>query len=728
MIRIMVSLSFGLHRFRCANPTMIYVKKIHDQSNLSSTLHVTITESFAMVEPCEILVGAFIPPMLNISCQSLSHEITVLCPATKSSSCFSIIEAPESSSNASLDIQLHSCVFVRSAITVNAVNTTVTIDRTIIDATNTHVPINVFTAWIVFITNTQVERGYSTSLWMGGGCISLRGVKKQVFVRNVLVQNCFSARFGGCLLISGDTSQDIERRYMASSFYSGSVDIIGSVFRNCNATTTGLVNVAYVRSLNIQNSSFLGGFVRQFEGCLGIMYVYPGKVVLENNVVRDCLAKEESDGCVGIATFDEFDWYPEFNQYLPRPGFVDSEAVVVRNLTLTNCVSSGDTGGMSIVNTTRSVTLDGIVIQQGVCRDRGAGFKFQSLNAVSVRNVMIRDVKSKSVGGAITVYDTPNFMARNISIFGSQARLGGALFVVNSTVFLQNVFIQDSRSMYAAYCVMIQATNITFQNVTILCRDVNESTFSRRYRFRQLATFAINSTPWIGEGPWVGEKQFATSSTTVTASLRNATKATRQLNSFQGWRTSEQNVVVGTSVAIQTIGVMSPETDAATVLTSAWLGMLMYDCNQYKPSSLEMWFDPDFYGSSSPRVLNLYVNGAMFSILILVEIVATVISLCRAGVRYANVTHPRLTLRGFLFFVFDLSAASCCCFVVEQIALGVSSTLGIVGISIFIYFMYFRKLGDVALISQCYAAKNHAMIQPRWLRFVARVGEWCDDR
>eukprot|EP00759_Apiculatamorpha_spiralis_P026539 PhF_6_TR29391/c0_g2_i1/m.43349 len=42
--------------------------------------------------------------------------------------------------------------------------------------------------------------------------------------------------------------------------------------------------------------------------------------------------------------------------------------------------------------------------------------------------------------------------------------------------------------------------------------------------------------------------------------------------------------------------------------------------------------------------------------------------------------------------------------------------------------MYFRKLGNVALISQCYVAKDHAMIQPRWLRFVARVGEWCDDR
>eukprot|EP00759_Apiculatamorpha_spiralis_P049254 PhF_6_TR44207/c0_g1_i1/m.67879 len=288
------------------------------------------------------------------SCVITRPTVTILC----NDSSF-VLDCSETDDQGCFHVQEDNSVFslvgcsLRGAGVVVNVTTggNVSILHSSFDGNNLQIPIHVYTVGSVNIQHTSVRRGMTKSLWVGGACMSLRGVRGEAVLNNVTVRHCSSGITGGCVLVNGDNFVGvIESRTVPGENYGDRLVITSSLFEYCSTSgaSGGLLTILYMNSLLLADTIFRHGIARTYEGCIRFGATGPGEIRLSNIVVTNCTAGGEGNGCLSITPYDG-----PLQQHSP---------LYVENVTMSDCFSKKNVGAISVKNTNRLVFFSNVYV------------------------------------------------------------------------------------------------------------------------------------------------------------------------------------------------------------------------------------------------------------------------------------------------------------------------------------------------------------------------------
>eukprot|EP00759_Apiculatamorpha_spiralis_P033775 PhF_6_TR34997/c1_g3_i3/m.50884 len=179
------------------------------RNNMSKCIDVIITATVQLDDVCVISFPSssdgFIPygdVALTIRCDS-SSGIGLYCTRTANTPCFRFTDTVVGVPGVNVSVSIIGCTMYRAAVEYNIMMGTLRMENVTLNGMGTHLPLNVFNAMNVTIQNSYVLNGANTrTFWMGGGCVSLRGVRVSVMMFNTTIRNCNATRFGGCVYIT----------------------------------------------------------------------------------------------------------------------------------------------------------------------------------------------------------------------------------------------------------------------------------------------------------------------------------------------------------------------------------------------------------------------------------------------------------------------------------------------------------------------------------------------
>eukprot|EP00759_Apiculatamorpha_spiralis_P059272 PhF_6_TR978/c0_g1_i1/m.1893 len=660
-------------------------------------VNVLFTSSVEFTDTCELYEDsievegrneteedrAIYAPSITIQC-----EKNVVLTCGRNNVCIKLLST--------FNLTIHGCTLHGAGIevTVPAHLSNLTLIGCVLDGLRRALPINVWTAQYVTILDSRLSRGYQKGTWMCGGCLSLRGVRRGIVLRNVSVDDCTNSRDGGCVCITGDNSSDVRDRFLFPyETYGGTVEITDSSFENCVSTISGLLYVSYMQSAIVTSSGFYNGTARSYEGCVGIGYIYPGLITFVQNTIRLCRVVANDNGCASFSTRG-------IPPNAPNLGFAQLGNVTMKDCVFSDCTAAISVGGMSVFNTNRFVHVENVLVENTMAVVKGGGVEFYDLDhPVMVRNLTVRHTSTLGDGGGIRIIDVSSIIFDGVKLYNTSGTVGGGLYSSFGVITILSYSMRNVQSFNGS-CLLAHFSTIKYSTksggLSMLCLPSKANAVSRHYvpkRYFESEGFASS----LNGSLTITERSFA--EPTYTQSLVSS----RGSSSTSNGNTSSNNVTITTSIqrtageqgilagiATAQIGVMgTSKGEGSMILTSAWLGMLMYDCNKYKPSSLEIAISPSF--SDHPRVLNLYINLVILTSCAALEALWTHFRLKQnEQIAYTDLSHPSISLRFFLLYVIDVTAAAVCCFapVVGKWWLGLLSLLFVVGIMITLYNKY----------------------------------------
>eukprot|EP00759_Apiculatamorpha_spiralis_P020620 PhF_6_TR25879/c0_g1_i1/m.36587 len=296
-----------------------FCNRINTNLNCSTIVITSSQSSSKMIEftsTCYITI-----PVLTLVC---APSVILDCSKTgRDASCFELQETISSFSIAG-------CTLHGTGIVFNAKGNLTILDSSF-DGLNNQVPINVYSAGFVFMRNSIVIKGISRSLSIGGGCMSIRGVRGGVILQNVTVRNCSSTRSGGCVYINGDTYIGYDEPVVGFTplyKYGGAVQLDSCLFEYCYArASAGVLAIMLMNSTEVTNSVFRHGASISYEGCMLVREIGYGRVNITNINIKNCTTPNGITGCLTVALFDA-----EETLAAPAP-------LVLQNIELLDCVA-----------------------------------------------------------------------------------------------------------------------------------------------------------------------------------------------------------------------------------------------------------------------------------------------------------------------------------------------------------------------------------------------------
>eukprot|EP00759_Apiculatamorpha_spiralis_P003538 PhF_6_TR11679/c0_g2_i1/m.18918 len=342
--------------------------------------------------PCDLTL-----PNQTITLSCTSNAILLSCPKsitktntpTEEVPCFRVL-----ASNVSLSII--GCSMQHSAVVMSSLlgGSLLISGGSVLDGMKSHVPINVYNAEVVILQNIIVINGSNTRSWMGGGCISLRGVRSLVRFDNVTTRNCTSSRIGGCVAIVGDNGTVVVVQESDLSFmkYSDTIVIQNSLLEYCSSTESGLLDVSFYNTMRITNNIFSHGVATGLsEGCIRLFAMsVRSAFVFEDNMVANCIAKGMT-GCVLIQPFDA----------VPREE-INLQPIVIRRNIIRNCYAGASNGGLRVVETYRPLVVQDVILHNCTGVFDGGCVIINANSSLLFANVTMTDcAASANHGGAM---------------------------------------------------------------------------------------------------------------------------------------------------------------------------------------------------------------------------------------------------------------------------------------------------------------------------------------
>eukprot|EP00759_Apiculatamorpha_spiralis_P004849 PhF_6_TR12923/c0_g1_i1/m.20388 len=591
---------------------------------------------------------------VTIRCDSLNT--IVRCPQELPRiPCFSV-----SGSQASLT--LHGCVILGLAVEYNTELGDLTLDGCVLDGEWGPTPVNVERANRVTIRNTTVMRGADSAFFQGGGCISLRHVRDSVSIVNSSILNCSSRRNGGCVHVAGCVIQSVSDM---CDPYGGNVTVTSSTFECCRteASPGGLLSVRFMSSVVLNNNIFRHGTAHMSEGCVEIFAISPGIINLQSNTAYNCTSETSCNGCVGISSQDKNSSLSPITiadltahhcqaQCVAGVGISNSRAVDMKRVTVSDCVAENTTGGCLVVN------------------DVAAG--------VVATDTRLYNCVAVTTGGGMSIFNTKFIELNRFTVFNAYGTMGGGLYAEDSNVSIRDSVMWNA-SASEGPCFMIHGNaTLTLTNVKLQCIPTQRSTHPVRYHVNGKTTMSgrrtesflrpLTTTPSL----WVTEAN----------KRQPANNRNRNMISKPVMVASGESVGYVTTGGVLQAGALYGHNSGSSALTTSWLLALTYKCNDYKLNFVESSLTPLNY-EDNPRTINLYFNGVVLVSVWVFDAVGTFLWLkctTNSGTRwhYRDVTHPSVSLRAYVFFAVDVTAASVCCVMARGGA--VNSTLGVVGL------------------------------------------------
>eukprot|EP00759_Apiculatamorpha_spiralis_P033772 PhF_6_TR34997/c1_g3_i13/m.50891 len=176
---------------------------------------------------------------LTMRCDS-SSGTELDCPQKSGMPCFTFANSVVGVPGVNVSVSIIGCTMYRAAVEYNIMMGTLRMENVTLNGMGTHLPLNVFNAMNVTVQNSNILNGANTkTTWMGGGCVSLRGVRVGITMFNTTVRLCAASRFGGCVYTDGDNYvgvKDNNEIPLPLSSYGGFVNISGCLMEYCLST------------------------------------------------------------------------------------------------------------------------------------------------------------------------------------------------------------------------------------------------------------------------------------------------------------------------------------------------------------------------------------------------------------------------------------------------------------------------------------------------------------
>eukprot|EP00759_Apiculatamorpha_spiralis_P000093 PhF_6_TR10015/c0_g1_i2/m.15319 len=618
----------------------------HDYNNNVTT--ITIEEPYTFDSTCVVS-----HPRVVIECSS--NATTLYCPRdTGNPSCFLC-------GNKTLSFSILGCVVEGAAVSFMSSLGNLTIQSSLLRGLNAFQQINVAAASTVRLLDTLVEHGYDRSIWLGGGCLSLRGIKNGIYMSNMTIQNCMSNRNGGCVNVLG-TGKELVADWDPLPYdeYGGDFVMTSSRIENCTGKGSpgGGVSIRYVASLRMSDSVIQNCWAKTTEGCIEIIYVGPGVVELTRLTVYNCTALQGSNGCVALS--------PRDHQVEPLPA-----PMILSDVRLSRCRAAGS-GGLTVSSSFRDLILRNVVVHDSMVNSSCGCLLLYNLMNVVLRNITLQQCVTDHAGG-MAITDV-----KNISVFGLTIRdtivKGHSAAVESSnvgTLTMSNTIFNNIVSRSSASCLYMDNTHLVMTNFTLWC---TRGVTTRRYKVNGNTFTAPQG---VGVVTTENALDILTSTMTVPPKLTRAPlKAIVHVSASSNYYSGLQ----ATGVIIQS-GSMAIRDSESPGITTSWLTGLLDECNVYSSSFLERWIAPDFEGP--PREMNLYILLGFLTAVSVLEMLCTFLWIKIRPTTYDVTPHPTGSLRVFVVVVSDLTASSVFCIVSatspQQIVLGVMGLLTVCG-------------------------------------------------
>eukprot|EP00759_Apiculatamorpha_spiralis_P033770 PhF_6_TR34997/c1_g3_i10/m.50889 len=398
---------------------------------------------------------------LTMRCDS-SSRTELYCPQKAGMPCFTFVNSVVGVPGVNVSVSIIGCTMYRAAVEYNIMMGTLRMENVTLNGMGTHLPLNVFNAMNVTVQNSNILNGANTkTTWMGGGCVSLRGVRVGITMFNTTVRQCVALHSGGCVYINGDNYvgvKDHNEVVLPPTSYGGLVHVAECLLEYCvsQITAAGSMSMAYVNSIQLNSSVFRHSSSKTGGGCLGFSFVGDGNVTFTNNVVMNCTA-EGSEGCMVMNFFDDM-----FRNTV--------NPVYVQDSSFTLCKTKGSVGGVAIQNTYREVVIRNLTItnasstgKPGCCGCLHIGAVNKS---VTMDSVLFRNCSSATFGSALHMEDVNRTTISNINVIGARDANGSAFFISRIRVgaVLQDVSVRDvwsSGCLYVEDSPMVRITRST---------------------------------------------------------------------------------------------------------------------------------------------------------------------------------------------------------------------------------------------------------------------------
>eukprot|EP00759_Apiculatamorpha_spiralis_P015083 PhF_6_TR2175/c0_g5_i1/m.3558 len=162
----------------------------------------------------------------------------------------------------------------------------------------TYHPLSIYNAQNVTIRNTVAKNGVLMTLFTGGGCMTLRGVRGVTVLQHLVIQRCTSIRNGGGVLIDGPNETSVDEASATIPLYQfgGDVFVQNVSISYCQSTqiSGGAMHVSAVTSLLVADSRFEHNVALDEGGCFGTTAIIRTIMIL-NVYTLNCTAR----GCGG---------------------------------------------------------------------------------------------------------------------------------------------------------------------------------------------------------------------------------------------------------------------------------------------------------------------------------------------------------------------------------------------------------------------------------------------
>eukprot|EP00759_Apiculatamorpha_spiralis_P017064 PhF_6_TR23266/c1_g1_i3/m.32721 len=401
------------------------------------------------VEPCEVIRPR---ASLHILCQHERGNVVFTSPTSGGGPFLRVLSSSV--------LNITNCLFRGAGIEYASYGGTLALQYCVFDGIGAQLPLIVLGGADVTIEDTIIVRGLASSVWMGGGCLSIRGVRGHVSLTNVSVQNCTSNRDGGCYLITRNNATGMmEDDWLLLTEYGGTLHIRNSSFQRCKARTTsgGLVAAKFMTSVTIENVVLRHGVGTRYAGCMDLYNNGPGDVVLRNIRAENCTSLEYAVGCINVFSNVSLHTY-------------------VSNVKMVGCTAKQGVGCINVDgNFTGMVDMQNVScirarVQQGSC---GCYNVLRQTNAW-IENCVCSDSYVDANGGGMCIIEIPRGVLQTLVFDNVTARKKvGAVQVVNSSnITIENLRITKSVAFGSgSRCFELEGSDVFFRSVRMDCSN-----------------------------------------------------------------------------------------------------------------------------------------------------------------------------------------------------------------------------------------------------------------
>eukprot|EP00759_Apiculatamorpha_spiralis_P041053 PhF_6_TR39707/c0_g1_i1/m.59052 len=486
-----------------------------------SLFQLLVLSSICVVDPSDLLSHFDNPNCTDLVVQkslkfdetiSLTHTMRITCVDDATvfllcqprHHCFSI--------KADVSILFDGCSFYGGGVAVDHRECNLTIKGCRMNGNNEIRLVEVITGGNIVINDTWITKGRTTDTESGGGCVLVR-YSKFVMMNRVIAHYCDSVRDGGCVSITGNITIKQDMKDVTYDVYGGLVVLQDVDFRwgGCRLSRGGVLAITLATSVYLRNITLQHGQA-DTEGCLRLMYVGPGDIVVHDTTIFNCSSSPKTgvksdNGCVTIS----------------QRGGVNTH---IMGMKVSMCYSQHDIGGVEFSETV-FLNARSIDIRHSFTEHCFGGLDVRNVSSGSLHDVTLHNCSSGVCSGSLDFRGVRNFVVDNVVIGESSAPLNALSFDNCTNFTLKNVIVHATST--STCTSMERVSNFTVKNATIMCGHETAHTLSPiKYKKWKTPRAGISSQQRDGESTRMSEKDWQEVTTTMTSQVMSGEAHTKQ--------------------------------------------------------------------------------------------------------------------------------------------------------------------------------------------------------